>query len=71
MTTIDNPLDSRVQAIFLRGHLRLVSMGMTPPRGVRKGDLLKKAAEFTGQKYGRTEYAKAADDLTTFIRGNN
>jgi len=57
----------RVQAIFLRGHLRLLAVGLQPPRGVRKGDILKKAGAITGVTYARTGYMDAATDLTEYL----
>jgi len=71
MTTITNPWEARIQAVFLKGHLKLVAAGMTPPRGVRKGDLLKKAGAITGRKYARGHYQEAADDLQRFIKENS
>jgi hypothetical protein len=58
---INDPSSPRVQAMFLKAHLKLVALGMQP-RG-RKGDLLKKASAITGKVYRRGEYAKAAKDL--------
>jgi hypothetical protein len=69
MTTITDTTSNRVQAIFLKGHLSLLSKGMSPPRGVRKGDILKKASAITGRQYGRTEYALAAADLKEYLMG--
>ena len=60
-TIIENPAHHSVQAIFLRAHMRLLSHGMTPPRGTNKGALLAKATMFTGVKYKRGEYAKEAE----------
>lgn len=65
---ITNPRDPMVQAIFLKAHLRLVSAGMTPPRGVTKGSLLKKATAITGKTYGRTDYQTAASDLAEYLK---
>jgi len=67
MATLHTLRDNRVQAIFLRAHLRLISVGMTPPRGMTKGDILRKAGSVTGTAYKRGEYAKAVADLTAFI----
>jgi hypothetical protein len=69
MTIITNPMSDRVQAVFLKGHLTLLSKGMSPPRGVRKGDILLKAGRITGVDYRRGEYAKAVDDLKLYLRG--
>ena len=66
--TLRNP---QVQAIFLRAHLRLISVGMTPPRGMTKGDILRKAGNITGHAYKRGEYAQAVKDLTVFIDTQN
>jgi hypothetical protein len=66
MTTIENPARPEVQAIFLKAHLKLHALGMKA-RGVRGGDLLKKAGVITGQTYKRGEYRRAFDDLKTYI----
>ncbi len=69
MTLIENPLQNpRFLAATTRAHLRLIAAGMMPPRGVRKGDVLDKAASLTGQTYKRGEYGRAISDLTTFLR---
>lgn len=65
--TITDPKAPRVQAVFLRAHLRAVAAGMQPRRGVRKGDLLDKAGNITGKAYGRGAYGAAIADLTAFI----
>lgn len=65
--TIENPKAPRVQAVFLRAHLRCVAAGLQPSRGVRKGDLLAKAGNITGVAYKRGEYGRAIKDLTAFI----
>jgi hypothetical protein len=54
-------------AATCRAHLRLINAGMTPPRGVRKADVLNKAANLTGKPYKRGEYTAAIADLTAFI----
>lgn len=64
--TVD-PKAPRVQAVFLRAHLRCISAGMNPPRGLRKGDLLAKASNITGVTYKRGHIRRAIDDLTAFI----
>ncbi|CAB4190400.1 hypothetical protein UFOVP1202_51 [uncultured Caudovirales phage] len=71
MATLHTPRDPKVQAIFLRAHLRLISVGMTPPRGMTKGDILSKAGNITGNAYKRGEYAQAVKDLTLFIDTQN
>lgn len=59
---------TRLSAVFLRGHLKLIAAGMQP-RG-RKTDMLRAAEKITGQKYKRGEYQKAADDITTWLAEN-
>ena len=71
MATLHTPREPKVQAIFLRAHLRLISVGMTPPRGMTKGDILRKAGNITGNAYKRGEYAQAVKDLTLFINTQN
>ena len=70
MTTITDTRSQRLQAIFLKGHCKLVAAGMAPPRGVRKSDILKKAGAITGKTYKRGQYEQAAADLKEFIDGN-
>lgn len=67
MTMITDTTSNRIQAIFLKGHLRLLAVGLQPPRGVRKGDILKKASAITGKNYPRTGYLDAATDLHEYI----
>ena len=66
--TIENPLQNpRYRASVTRAHLRMIASGMTPPRGVRKGDVLAEAARITGKPYGRTAYKEAIADLTEVL----
>jgi hypothetical protein len=68
MYTIDNPLQNpRFMAATTRAHLRLINAGMTPPRGIRKADVLNKAANLTGKPYKRGEYKAAIADLTALL----
>lgn len=67
MTTITDTASNVIQAIFLRGHLRLLAVGMEPSRGVTKGSFLKKAGAITGKTYKKGQYMQAADDLKVFI----
>ena len=68
MYTRDNPRgNSRVMAAVCRAHLRLISVGMAPPRGVRKTDVLNMAANLTGKPYKRGQYKAAIADLTTLL----
>ena len=67
MTMITDTTSNRLQAIFLKGHLRLLAWGMQPSRGIRKGDILKKASLITGVTYKRTAYLDAANDLQEYL----
>lgn len=66
MITIEDTRSNRIQAIFLKGHLRLHSKGLRA-RGVRAGDLLAKAGAITGKSYERGQYEQAANDLQEYI----
>ena len=66
MTMITDTTSNRIQAVFLKGHLRLLAVGLQP-RGIRKGDILKKASIITGKHYPRTGYLDAAKDLQDYI----
>ena len=70
MVVIQNPKRPVVQAIFLKGHLKLVAAGLTPPRGVSRRSLLDKAGAITGKRYKRGAYLEAANDLAAFITEN-
>ena len=50
MITIDNPQDPAIQAIFLKGALRLMSVGMSHSR-MSKTEALTIATTLTGNKY--------------------
>ena len=68
MTLIENPLKNpRFMAVTTRAHLRMISLGMQPRRGVRKGDVLNTASNITGIPYKRGEYKAAIADLTAFL----
>lgn len=68
MYTIENPLQNpRFLAATCRAHLRLINAGMQPPRGTRKGDVLRMAAWLTGKAYKRGEYKAAIADLTALL----
>ena len=70
MTTIDmtDPeMRSRYLAATIRGHCRMVAVGMAPRGG--KTQILKMAGNITGVTYKRGQHAQAADDLTTYLEG--
>jgi hypothetical protein len=66
MTMITNPGDPKVQAIFLRGHLRLLSLGLKNSR-LSGTQILRLAGNITGKSYKRGQYRIARDDLEAFI----
>lgn len=66
MITIEDTRSNRIQAIFLKGHLRLWAKGLRA-RGVRGGDLLAKAGAITGKSYKRGQYDQAANDLQEYL----
>lgn len=67
MTTITNPADPLVQAIFLRVHLGLLAKGMKNSRmsGIQ---ILAAASALTGRKYKRGQYQLAIEDLNNAIK---
>lgn len=67
MTTyIDGP-NVAISAIFLKAHLKMLSVGMTNSRysGIA---ILKKASAITGKPYKRGQYEIALNDLINFIK---
>jgi hypothetical protein len=66
MTTyIDGP-DRASIALFLKAHLKMLSVGMTNSRfsGL---DILKKASALTGKTYKRGQYDAALKDITALV----
>tara|TARA_R110002096_G_scaffold77922_1_gene183793 strand:+ start:1637 stop:1852 length:216 start_codon:yes stop_codon:yes gene_type:complete len=66
MIYIDNPSSPHVQAIFLKGALRLMSVGLSHSR-MTKTEALTIATTLTGNKYKRGQYVEAIQDLQTII----
>lgn len=66
MTTITNPRNPAIQAIFLKGNLRMLSRGFKHSRmsGVQALNI---ATQITGNTYKRGQYDKAISDLQTII----
>tara|TARA_X000001382_G_scaffold37161_1_gene24638 strand:+ start:2471 stop:2674 length:204 start_codon:yes stop_codon:yes gene_type:complete len=62
------PSDPKVQAIFLKGHLKLMSLGMKNSKMSGK-QMLALATNITGQNYKRGQYIKALQDLEIFTKG--
>ena len=57
-----NPSDPKVQAVFLKGHLKLMSLGMKNSRMSGK-QILAAVTKITGKDYKRGQYEKALQDL--------
>lgn len=68
MITIDNPQDPVIQAIFLKGNLRMLSRGFKHSRMSGK-QALALATDLTGNKYKRGQYHEAITDLVRIIDG--
>jgi hypothetical protein len=60
-----NPLDKKVQAVFLKGHLKLLSVGLKNSKMSGK-DILNAATRITGNTYKRGQYILALKDLERF-----
>ncbi len=54
------------QAVIIRGHCRLMAVGMTHSR-LTKTQILAMAGSITGVTYKRGQHSVAATDLTTMI----
>lgn len=67
MSLIINPSDEGVQAALIKAHLKLIGVGLNPPRGLTKTELLNKAAKITGLPYKRTEILVAISDLQAIV----
>jgi len=67
MTTITNPADPTFQAMLLKSHLKLFSLGMKHSRMSGK-DVLAKASALTHVEYKRGQYSRAIDDLAALIK---
>lgn len=66
MTIIQTPACNRLQAVFLKGHLKLMSLGMKNSRFSGR-QMLDKAAAVTGKTYKRGQYDLAVQDLQAII----
>ena len=56
----------RLGAVLLRGHLKMLDVGMKNSR-MSGTAILKKASELTGNKYKRGQYKAAIADLNNLI----
>lgn len=66
MTIITDPAASRVQAIFLKMHCGLFSMGMKHSQMTGK-ELLAKVTAVTNKPYKRGQYVQARQDLIDWM----
>ena len=66
MITTYDARDSRIQAIFVRAHLRMLAAGMKNSR-MSGTKILKAASALTGHSYKRGQYAIALEDLQRII----
>jgi hypothetical protein len=63
--TIENPADPRVQAIFLKAHLKMLSIGL---KGRNSGTkILAAASKITGTAYKRGQYTAALQDIEALL----
>lgn len=69
MTTITNPADPMVQALFLRVHLGLLAKGMKNSQmsGIK---ILAAVSALTGRTYKRGQYQLAIEDLNNKLKEN-
>ena len=58
--------ENAVQAIFLKGHLKMLATGMKNSR-ISGTQILRKAGAISGQTYKRGQYVIAADHLQQMI----
>ena len=66
---IDNPTNLRVQATFLRFHVKLMAKGMSHSKLTRT-KALELASQITGKAYKRGQHAIAAADLDAWLAAN-
>jgi hypothetical protein len=65
----DNPAGARFQAILLKGHCKLMSLGMNHS-SLTRTRALQLAGQITGKTYKRGQHAIAASDLDAWIAAN-
>lgn len=66
---IENPADNRVQATFLRFHVKMMAKGMSHSK-LSRTRALQLAGLITGKTYKRGQHAIAAADLDEWIAAN-
>lgn len=60
---------NRVQAVFLKAHLRLMSVGMKHSQ-ISGKQMLEKASAITGKSYKRGQYDIARKDIIEWLEAN-
>lgn len=66
---IENPADQRIQALFIRLHVKCMAAGMNHSKLTRTR-ALELASQITGKTYKRGQHAIAAADLDAWIEAN-
>lgn len=66
---INNPADQRIQALFIRLHVKMMAKGMSHSKLTRTR-ALELASQITGKTYKRGQHAIAAADLDEWIAAN-
>ena len=66
MTTIQPAQYARFSSIILRGHLRLLAVGLKNSQ-LSGTAILAKATALTGRSYKRAQYKQAIDDLNALL----
>lgn len=70
MTMILDPANPKVQALFLKQHLRLMAKGLKHSK-MSGTTLLGKVSALTGRTYKRGQYLLALNDLNKLTEQNN
>lgn len=66
MTTITNPTDHAVQAIFLKMHISIMNKGMTHSQ-LRKGDVITKINNILGTNFSNRQGVAAEAAIRKFV----
>lgn len=66
---IEDPADQRIQALFIRLHVKMMAKGLNHSKLTRTR-ALQLASQITGKTYKRGQHAIAASDLDAWIEAN-
>ena len=66
MISISAPADRIVQAVFLKGHIRLMNLGMTHSK-LKKGDVIAKINTVLGTSFTNRQGVAAEQALKDFL----